>query len=192
MRWRWPWVSRERFNEDRLRLVRETERLEVRHQRELEALEDAHTAALAAWRETVVALQGAIAADREDRRLLEKTIVALKREGFFPPAPAGAAVEEAGLPDVVLAAIEEVAYAPDIRTHLERYAWERLEAKVDPRKVAEEIRRGEEPPSEEKRSRTRVVNGRVEEVGDDAPVRVMDGDDELEDDEDQEDDDDGD
>lgn len=161
--------------------------LEGRHAAELQrmqaTLDQQATASNALFGQLLAELR----ATREQSIELQRALLTLRREGFAEPLPAAARVEDVQLPAVVAAAIAEHAFSPDIAVHLERYAWEQLEAGMAPAEIVQRIKQGEDPAPVRSAAaapsgRTSVVGGKV--VGQlppDSPAAVHSDDDEDDD-----------
>jgi hypothetical protein len=143
----------------------ELARLEELHEAELLRLQETYQVALEGWRSQGTLLAEQLGTALAYQRELERDLLQLKREGYYPPTPAGAAAPDVTLPPAVLDAIEEVGFSAEVVQHLETFAWQQLEAGILPAAVAERIRKGEGPEPERSRAnRVRVQGGKV--VGD--------------------------
>jgi len=153
--------------------------LEGRHAAELQRLQDMHDRHVTAANALLGQVLQELAATREQAIELQRALVTLRREGFQEPAPAAGKVEDIQLPAEVAAAIAEMAFSPDVGLHLERYAWEQIEAGTPPAEIARRIKQGEDPapvrpPAPTGSGRTRIMGGKlVGELPPDAPVGVM-------------------
>jgi hypothetical protein len=157
----------------RRRSEREEERAAFKA--ELERLRSSAGELVGAWKDQVTRLAGELAAMRELLTSSQRALIELKREGFEGPIPAGTLTPDQGLAPEIQAAIDQVAFSPTIRQHLEAYAWRQLDRKVAAPEIAAAIIAGESSsPDAAPASRTSSAGG---EIPDDAPIRRMGADD---------------